>query len=194
LNGERLSPLRLLERLNDIGARHGVGRVDLIEDRIVGLKSRGVYETPGGTLLYTAHRELEQLVLDRRTLELKDDLARRYATLVYEGRWWGPEREALDALVDVTQRKVTGSIELQLCRGNISIAGRRSASGLYREEYVTFETSRLYDHGDATGFIRLFGLPYRLAGLERLEKEREEAAPPDEPSTPERMAGGDWLD
>ncbi len=194
VNGERLAPLSLLERLNEIGGRHGVGRVDMVEDRIVGLKSRGVYETPGGTLLYSAHSELEQLVLDRRTLELKDDVALRYARLVYEGRWWGSEREALDALVHVTQRHVNGTISLHLCRGNLAVAGRSSSTGLYREEYATFESSGLYDHADATGFIRLFGLPYRLAGQARLPDAEETGAVPGPTPEPGTLAGSDWLD
>ncbi|MEJ2482465.1 MAG: argininosuccinate synthase [Gemmatimonadota bacterium] len=164
IDGRELPPLALLETLNGIGGRNGIGRVDLIEDRVVGLKSRGIYETPGGTLLYAAHSELEQLVLDRRTLELKDDLARRYASIVYEGRWWGTEREALDAFVEVTQRQVSGSVSLRACRGSVSIVSRRSDRALYREELATFEASDLYDHADATGFIRLFGLPYRVSG------------------------------
>lgn len=194
VNGESMSALSLLERLNEIGGRHGVGRVDLVEDRIVGLKSRGVYETPGGTLLYAAHRELEQLVLDRRTLDLKDEVAMRYARLVYEGRWWGTEKEALDALIDVTQRHVNGTISLFLCRGNLSVAGRSSSTGLYREEYATFESGGLYDHADATGFIRLFGLPYRLAGQARLEDVQETGAVPEPAPDPGEMAGSDWLD
>ena len=189
-----MSALALLESLNEIGGRHGVGRVDLVEDRIVGLKSRGVYETPGGTLLYAAHRELEQLVLDRRTLELKDEVAMRYARLVYEGRWWGTEKEALDALIDVTQRHVNGSITLHLCRGNLAVAGRSSSTGLYREEYATFESGGLYDHADATGFIRLFGLPYRLAGQARLPDVKETGAVTESVPDPEEMAGSDWLD
>jgi argininosuccinate synthase len=194
VNGQRMAALAVLESLNEIGGRHGVGRVDLVEDRIVGLKSRGVYETPGGTQLYAAHRELEQLVLDRRTLELKDEVAMRYARLVYEGRWWGTEKEALDALIDVTQHHVNGSISLLLCRGNIAVAGRSSSTGLYREEYATFESSGLYDHADATGFIRLFGLPYRLAGQARLPDVKETGAVTESAPDPEEMAGSDWLD
>jgi argininosuccinate synthase len=190
VNGERLDGLELLQTLNAIGGRHGVGRVDLIEDRIVGLKSRGVYETPGGTLLYAAHSELEQFVLDRRTLDLKDMAARRYATLVYEGRWWGTEKKALDALVEVTQERVTGTIGLHVCRGGVAIASRESTHGLYAEEYATFEASDLYDHSDATGFIRLFGLSYRIQG-------HGDLIPVEDPS--ERAAAGalpegDWLD
>lgn len=190
VNGQALPALELLETLNDIGGRHGIGRVDLIEDRIVGLKSRGVYETPGGTLLHAAHNELEQFVLDRRTLELKDDAALRYATLVYEGRWWGTEKKALDALIEVTQERVTGSIALRVCRGTIAVAARESAMGLYAEEYATFEASDLYDHSDATGFIRLFGLSYRIQGHADLIP----VEPPSEKAAAGSLPEGDWLD
>lgn len=161
VDGELLSPVALLERLNAVAGEHAIGRADLLEDRVVGMKSRGVYETPGGTLLYTAHRELEQLVLDRQTLALKDQLALRYADLVYEGRWWSGEREALDALVDKTQERVTGTIRLKLYRGNVIIAGRRSERALYDEALSSFGASD-YDHADAAGFIRLFSLPTRV--------------------------------
>ena len=178
VNGDRQSPLALLETLNAIGGRHGVGRVDVIEDRIVGLKSRGVYETPGGTLLHLAHNEL------------KDDAAQRYATLVYEGRWWGTEKKALDALVAVTQERVTGSIALNVCRGTVAVAARESAMGLYAEEYATFEASDLYDHSDATGFIRLFGLSYRIEGHGDLIP----VEPPSEKAASGSLPEGDWLD
>mgnify|MGYP001474652344 CR=1 FL=1 len=179
VDGEPLGPVALLERLNEIGGEYGIGRVDVIEDRVVGMKSRGVYETPGGTLLYTAHRELEQLVLDRRTLALKDQLAQRYADLVYEGRWWSTEREALDALVDRTQRHVTGSVRLKLYKGNIIIAGRTSPCALYDEKLASFGESD-YDHADAAGFIRLFSLPTRAEALQsgtRLAAEQAGAEP-----------------
>lgn len=182
--GERLDAVPLLERLNATAGRHGVGRVDVVEDRVVGIKSRGVYETPGGTLLHTAHRELEQLVLDRETLQLKDLLAPRYATLVYEGRWWGPEREALDALVRVTQREVTGTVALRLYRGGCRVAGRSACRSLYSGDLATFEASDLYDHGDASGFIRLFGLPYRTRAL--LRARAGEASPSSAPAAGER--------
>jgi argininosuccinate synthase len=172
VDGVALSPVALLERLNEIGGVHGVGRVDLVEDRLVGMKSRGIYETPGGTLLHTAHSELEQLVLDRRTLALKDLIAPRYADLVYEGRWWGTEREAMDALVDRTQVAVTGEIRLKLFKGTISIAGRRSARSLYDETWVTFGADDVYDQADAAGFIRLYGLPTRVAALKAAENAR----------------------
>jgi argininosuccinate synthase len=165
VDGEGLSPVALVERLNEIGGRHGVGRVDLVEDRLVGMKSRGVYETPGGTLLHAAHSELEQLVLDRRTLALKDALAPRYADLVYEGRWWTLERESLDALVDRTQQRVTGEVRLKLYKGGFSVASRTSPCSLYDERFVTFGADDVYQQSDAAGFIRLYGLPLRVAAL-----------------------------
>src|SRR5690606_13132219 len=168
VDGEFLEPVALLERLNAIGGEHGVGREDVLEDRLVGMKSRGVYETPGGTLLLTAHRELEQLVLDRRTLALKDQLAGRYADLVYEGRWWTTEREALDALVDKTQERVTGTVRLKLYKGNAIVVGRKSEQALYDEALASFgDDEGAYDHADAAGFIRLFGLPVRAEAERR---------------------------
>jgi argininosuccinate synthase len=164
VNGEAAEPLALLELLNGVGGRHGVGRVDLVEDRLVGMKSRGVYETPGGTILFAAYRELEQLVLDRRALALKDELAGRYADLVYEGRWWGPEREGLDALVDALSRRVTGTIRFKLFKGNLTVAGRWSENSLYSEELATFGEGGAYRQRDAEGFIRLFSLPYTGVG------------------------------
>ena len=165
VDGEILGPVALLERLNELGGVHGVGRIDLVEDRLVGMKSRGVYETPGGTLLYAAHSELEQLILDRRTLALKDALAPRYADLVYEGRWWTLEREALDALVNKTQERITGEVRLKLYKGGLSVAGRTSPYSIYDERFVTFGADDVYDQADAGGFIRLYGLPIRVAAL-----------------------------
>jgi argininosuccinate synthase len=164
-----LDPVTLVTTLNRIGGAHGVGRIDLVEDRLVGMKSRGIYETPGGTLLYTAHSELEQLVLDRRTLAAKDLIAPRYAELVYEGRWWTTERDAYDAFVDVTQARVTGTITLRLFKGNITIAGRSSPHALYDERFVTFGEDDVYQQSDAAGFIRLYGLSQRVRAL----KDRE---------------------
>ena len=169
VDGESLGAVALLERLNEVGGLHGIGRIDLVEDRLVGMKSRGIYETPGGTLLYAAHSELEQLVLDRRTLALKDAIAPRYADLVYEGRWWTTERAAMDALVDVTQEQVTGEVKLKLYKGNLTVAGRRSAHSLYDERFVTFGEDDVYDQADAAGFIRLYGLPMRVAALKARE-------------------------
>ena len=165
VNGESLGPVELLTVLNQIGGRNGVGVIDLVEDRLVGMKSRGVYETPGGSLLYAAHSELEQLVLDRRTLSAKDLIAPRYADLVYEGRWWTTEREAYDAFVGVTQERVSGSVSLKLYKGGISIAGRSSEHALYDERFVTFGEDDVYQQSDAAGFIRLFGLSQRVRAL-----------------------------
>ena len=169
VDGEKLAPFALLSRLNEIGARNGCGRIDLVEDRLVGMKSRGVYETPGGTLLYAAHSELEQLVLDRRTLAAKDLLAPRYADLVYEGRWWTTEREAYDAFVGVTQERITGTVTLKLYKGNVIVAGRQSAHAIYDERFVTFGEDNVYQQSDAAGFIRLYGLPYRVRALKDAE-------------------------
>ena len=169
VNGERLAPVALVARLNALGGRHGVGRIDLVEDRLVGMKSRGVYETPGGTLLYAAHSELEQLVLDRRTLAAKDAIAPRYADLVYEGRWWTTEREAYDAFVGVTQQRITGDVTLRLFKGNAIVAGRQSAHALYDERFVTFGEDDVYEQSDAAGFIRLFGLAGRVRALKDQE-------------------------
>ncbi|HVM43464.1 MAG TPA: argininosuccinate synthase [Gemmatimonadales bacterium] len=163
LDGEVLSPVALLEALNAVAAEHGVGRADIVEDRLVGMKSRGVYETPGGTVLFHAHRELEQLVLDRRSLALADELGRRYADLVYDGRWWTPEREALDAVVDSLQRHVTGSVRMRLYKGGLQVAGRSSPASLYHEGLATFGADDVYRQSDAEGFIRLYGLAVRTA-------------------------------
>jgi argininosuccinate synthase len=180
VNGTMLEPVPLLEKLNAIGGRHGIGRIDIVEDRLVGMKSRGVYETPGGTLLYTALSELEQLVLDRRTLAAKDLLAPLYADLVYEGRWWTTEREAYDAFVNVVQQRVTGTVTLRLYKGNVTIAGRTSDHALYDERFVTFGEDDVYQQGDAAGFIRLYGLSQRVRALK--DQELAAAAQPDRPT------------
>jgi argininosuccinate synthase len=171
VNGAALDPVALLTLLNEIGGRHGVGRADIVEDRLIGMKSRGVYETPGGTLLYSAHSELEMLVLDRRTLAAKDVIAPRYADLVYEGRWWTTEREAYDAFVNCTQARLTGTVTLRLYKGTITIVGRKSDEALYDERFVTFGEDDVYEQSDAAGFIRLFGLSQRVRAL----KDRERA-------------------
>ena len=172
-----LGPVPLLETLNAVAGEHGVGRADVVEDRLVGMKSRGVYETPGGTLLHAAHRELEQLVLDRRTLRLKDQIALQYADLVYDGRWWTPEREALDACIAATQKPVTGTVRLKLYKGNITVAGRESPFALYQPSYATFGKDNVYNQKDAEGFIHLYGLAVKIgAGLEAERQRRVEAA------------------
>ena len=165
VNGAEFDPVDLVVALNKIGGRHGIGRIDLVEDRLIGMKSRGVYETPGGTLLYSAHSELEQLVLDRRTLAAKDLIAPRYADLVYEGRWWTTEREGYDAFVNVTQERVTGSVTLRLFKGTASVVGRESEYALYDERFVTFGEDDVYQQSDAAGFIRLYGLSARVRAI-----------------------------
>jgi argininosuccinate synthase len=165
VNGQRLGPVPLLERLNRIGGEHGVGRIDLVENRYVGMKSRGVYETPGGTILHAAHRALESITLDRELLHLRDSLVPRYAEMVYYGFWYAPEREALQALMDHVQRDVTGTARLKLYKGNVTVVGRRSPRSLYRQDVVTFEADSVYRQKDAEGFIRLNALRLRIRAL-----------------------------
>lgn len=165
VNGERLSPATLIARLNTIGGRHGVGRVDLVENRLVGMKSRGVYETPGGTLLFEAHRELESICLDRDTLHFKEVIAGRYAEMIYYGQWYHPLRVALQAFIDQTQLHVNGRVRLKLYKGSVIIAGRSSTHSLYREDFATFGQEDVYDQSDAEGFIHLFGLPMKVTAL-----------------------------
>jgi argininosuccinate synthase len=168
VDGKRLSPAVLIAHLNDLGSAHGVGRVDLVESRLVGMKSHGVYETPGGTILSAAHRELESIVLDRATLRMKDLLALEYADLVYNGQWFSPVREALDAFFDNTQGPVSGAVRLKLFKGSVIPVGRRSPLSLYREDFATFGQEDVYDQADARGFIRLFGLPLKVRALNGL--------------------------
>lgn len=167
LDGEPLGLLALLEELNRVGAEHGVGRADVIEDRVVGIKSRGVYETPGGTILLTALQELEQMVLSRRALSLKDELAPRYADVVYEGRWWTPERMALDALVDSLMKPVTGAVRLRLFKGSATVTSRTSPTSLYDLGLASFGASEGYEHSDSSGFVKLFGLPLRAVAVQQ---------------------------
>ena len=166
LNGEKLSPATLLARLNDLGRDNGIGRIDLVENRFVGMKSRGVYETPGGTILLAAHRAMESLTLDRGAAHLKDELMPRYAELIYNGFWFSPEREMLQALIDKSQEHVEGEVRLKLYKGNVIIIGRSSPQSLYSETLVTFEDDKgAYDQKDAEGFIRLQALRLRTLGL-----------------------------
>jgi argininosuccinate synthase len=165
VNGEPLSPAALLARVNQIGGRHGVGRVDLVENRYVGMKSRGVYETPGGTLLHVAHRAVESITLDREVMHLRDSLIPRYAEMVYYGYWYAPERTMLQAAVDDAQRAVTGTARLKLYKGNVIVAGRKSARSLYNPEVATFEDDAVYRQADAEGFIRLNALRLRIRAL-----------------------------
>ena len=165
VNGEKLGAVELLTKLNEVGARNGVGIVDICENRLVGMKSRGVYENPGGSILYYAHRELEYLCLDRATYHYKEGLAIRYGELVYDGMWFCQLREALAAFVDSTQETVTGEVRLKLYKGNIISAGATSPYSLYSQEFVTFEHDDVYNQADATGFINLFGLPLKVRAL-----------------------------
>jgi len=165
VNGTAMGPISLISALNEIGGRHGVGRIDIVENRLVGMKSHGVYETPGGTILHEAHQALEQLCLDKETLHYKEIVAHKYAELVYNGQWFTPLREALDAFVDVTQRNLTGTVRLKLYKGNIILVGRRSSYSLYREDYATFGEEDVYNQQDAEGFIKLFGLPMKVQAM-----------------------------
>ena len=167
VNGEIMGAVQLLEECNEIAARNGVGRADLVENRLVGMKSRGVYETPGGTLLYKAIKDLESITIDRQAEALKDQMADRWANLVYEGRWWTPEREALQAMSAVLSKNVTGSVKLKLFKGSCVIQGRASPVSLYNEDLASFGDGGNYDQADASGFIRLFELPTRAAARQR---------------------------
>jgi argininosuccinate synthase len=168
LDGVKLSPAKMIAALNKIGGTHGIGRADLVENRLVGMKSHGVYETPGGTILMAAHTELESLVLDHQTMQFKDVAALKYAELTYNGLWFTPLREALDAFVDSTQGPVTGTVKLKLYKGNIISAGRKSPFSLYREDFATFGQEDVYDQSDAEGFIHLFGLTLKVRALNGL--------------------------
>ncbi len=165
IDGEQLSPATLIERLNALGSKHGVGRADIVENRFVGMKSRGVYETPGGTILQKAHRAVESITCDREVLRIRDGLIPEYASLVYRGFWFSPEREMLQALVDDAQKDVSGEARLKLYKGNADVVGRRSENTLYDPEFATFEADEVYDQQDATGFIRLNALRLRIRAL-----------------------------
>ena len=168
INGKAMSPATLLAALNDLGRDNGIGRLDLVENRFVGMKSRGVYETPGGTILLTAHRAMESITLDRDAAHLKDQIMPRYAELIYYGFWFAPEREMLQALIDKSQERVEGTVRLKLYKGNVIVEGRESAQSLYSDELVTFEDDRgAYDQKDAEGFIRLNALRLRTLGMRR---------------------------
>lgn len=167
VDGVRLSPAALLARLNELGGANGVGRVDMVENRYVGMKSRGVYETPGGTILHAAHRGLESITLDREVMHLKDSLAPRYAELVYYGYWFSPEMKSLQKFIDSTQESVTGTVRVKLYKGNCMVAGRKSGYSLYHPDFATFEEDAVYDQKDAEGFIRLNGLRLRIQNLLR---------------------------
>jgi argininosuccinate synthase len=170
VDGERLSPAILLTRLNEVGGKNGIGRVDIVENRYVGMKSRGVYETPGGTILRIAHIAMESITMDREVMHMRDGLTPKYSEMVYYGYWFAPERQALQCLIDETQRNVTGRVRLKLYKGNCTVVGRKSDVSLYSNEFVTFEEDAVYNQKDAEGFIRLNGLRLKIANLMRRGK------------------------
>lgn len=166
LDGQKMAPLALFTKLNKLGAANGIGRLDLVENRFVGMKSHGVYETPGGFILREAHRALETITLDREVMKIRDSLVPRYAELIYNGFWFSPERELLQLTVDATQKTVNGTVRLKLYKGNCIVVGRKSDQSLYQESFATFEEDKVYDQGDATGFIRLNGLRLKINALQ----------------------------
>jgi argininosuccinate synthase len=167
LNGKKKAPVEMVMSLNDIGGKHGVGRVDMVENRLVGLKSRGIYECPAATLLYAAHRELESIALDRETYHFKEGLGPKMGELIYYGHWFSPLRSSLQEFITKTQKYVTGSVKLRLYKGNIEVLSRRCQKSLYSQDWVTFEADSLYNQADATGFINLYGLPLKMEALLR---------------------------
>ena len=169
INGKKMKVSDIIRELNVLGGKHGIGIVDIVENRVVGMKSRGVYESPGGTILMEAHRQLEELVLDRATMETKKDLGNKFAQIVYEGKWFTPLREAIQAFMEVTQEYVTGEVKFKLYKGNIIKAGTTSPYSLYNESLASFTTGDLYDHHDADGFITLFGLPLKVRAMKMAE-------------------------
>ena len=176
LNGKAMKVSEIISELNTLGGRHGIGIVDIVENRVVGMKSHGVYETPGGTILMEAHKQLEELVLDRALLDAKKDIGNRLAQLVYEGKWFTPLREALQAFVESSQKDVTGEVRFRLYKGNIIKAGTTSPYALYDESLASFTTGDLYDHHDADGFINLFGLPLKVRAMKKLQREEKKSS------------------
>lgn len=170
INGKKYKPVALFEKLNQLGGKHGIGRIDIVENRFVGMKSRGVYETPGGTILFHARRAMESITLDREVMSLRDELMPQYAKMVYNGFWYAPEREALQVLIDHSQQNVTGFVRLKLYKGNVTVLGRKSKKSLFNEELATFEADNLYNQADAEGFIKLNALRLRMQNL--MQKKR----------------------
>jgi len=167
INGEAMSPATILKTLNEYGNKHGIGRIDIVENRYVGMKARGCYETPGGTIMLKAHHAIESITLDREAAHLKDEMMPRYASLIYNGYWWSPEREMLQAAIDKTQEYVEGTVRLKLYKGNVMVVGRESEKSLFSEEHSTFEEDNVYDQSDAEGFIKLNALRFIIAGKNR---------------------------
>ncbi len=169
INGQAMKVSDIIRKLNKLGGKHGIGIIDIVENRVVGMKSRGIYETPGGTILMEAHQQLEELVLDRATYEVKKEMGNKLAQVVYEGKWFTPLREAIQAFVESTQKYVTGEVKFKLYKGNIIKAGTTSPYSLYSESLASFTTGELYDHHDADGFINLFGLPLKVRAMKMAE-------------------------
>ena len=174
LNGKEMKVSEIITELNKLGGKHGIGIIDIVENRVVGMKSRGVYETPGGTILMEAHQQLEELVLDRATYEVKKNMGNKLAQVVYEGKWFTPLREAIQAFVTSTQKYVTGEVKFKLYKGNIIKAGTTSPYSLYNESLASFTTGDLYDHHDADGFINLFGLPLKVRAMKLMEEKNNQ--------------------
>lgn len=172
VNGEQMKVSDIIRKLNELGGKHGIGICDIVENRVVGMKSRGIYETPGGTILYEAHQQLEELVLDRATYEVKEEMGNKLSQIVYEGKWFTPLREAVQAFIESTQEYVTGEVKFKLYKGNIIKAGTVSPYSLYSESLASFTTGDLYDHHDADGFINLFGLPLKVRAMKMQEAEK----------------------
>jgi len=170
INGEEMSPATILTKLNEYGNKHGIGRIDIVENRMVGMKARGCYETPGGTIMLKAHRAIESITLDREEAHMKDELMPKYAKLIYNGLWWSPERRMLQAAIDATQDHVQGEVRLKLYKGSVTVVGRKSDVTLYSEEHSTFEADDVYDQKDAEGFIRLNALRFIIEGKKQPER------------------------
>ena len=192
IDGEKLGPIELLAKLNELGSANGIGTVDIIENRLVGMKSRGVYETPGGTILFAAHAGLEQLILDRDTTQYKMIVAQKFAQLVYDGLWFTPLREAISAFVDKTQEKVTGTVKMKLYKGQAYVAARKAPYSLYNEEFATFSKDDVYDQSDAEGFINLFSLPLKIRAIQKLTVEG--GAPSHESLERRVLKGSDFIE
>lgn len=191
INGEKMGPIELLTKLNELGSANGVGTADLIENRLVGMKSRGVYETPGGTILFTAHSALEKLILDRDTTQYKYIVAQKFAQLCYDGLWYTPLREAISAFVDETQKLVTGTVKMKLYKGSAVAAARKSPNSLYNEEFATFSKDEVYNQSDAEGFINLFSLPLKIRAIQKQNKEG--GVKPHEALERKVLKGGDFV-
>ncbi len=191
VNGEKMDCISLLNKLNEMGSRNGVGTVDIIENRLVGMKSRGVYETPGGTILFAAHTGLEQLILDRDTTQYKNIVAQKFSQMVYDGLWYTPLREAISAFVDSTQQLVTGTVRMKLYKGSAVVAGRKAPYSLYNEEFATFSKDEVYNQSDAEGFINLFALPLKIRAIQKITVEG--GASQNETLERKVLKGGDFI-